>query len=88
MARRPAKTRRGRKVKRRVPAGRRSRRPVEKPDPLDDFIVAGARLLRLKVRKSWRPAVRGHLQVTLRHGERVQGFALPDDSEPAPVFEP
>jgi hypothetical protein len=24
----------------------------------------------------------------LRHGERVQGFALPDDSEPAPVFEP
>jgi hypothetical protein len=32
--------------------------------------------------------VRGHLQVTLRHGERVQGFALPDDSEPAPVFEP
>ena len=32
------------------------------------------------------PAVRGHLQVTLRHGALVAAFALPDDAEPAPVF--
>ena len=32
------------------------------------------------------PAVRGHLQVTLRLGALVAAFALPDDAEPAPVF--
>ena len=55
-------------------------------DPLDDLIAAGARALDLKIDKAWMPTVRGHLQVTLRHGALVAAFALPDDAEPAPVF--
>jgi hypothetical protein len=80
-------TRRPRKKaapKSRKPAKRANPRRVE---PLDDFIAAGARALDLKIDKAWMSAVRGHLQVTLRHGALVTAFALPDDAEPAPVFE-
>ena len=35
----------------------------------------------------WLPAVRSHLEVTLRHGALVVGFPLPDETDPAPVFE-
>jgi hypothetical protein len=55
-------------------------------DPLDDLVAAGARALDLKIDEAWIPAVRWHLQVTLRHGALVAAFALPDDAEPAPVF--
>lgn len=55
-------------------------------DPLDDFIAAGARSLKLKIAKGWMPAVRTNLQVTLQLGELVASFELPDDAEPAPVF--
>jgi len=84
MTRRPKKAKAVRKVARKA-------RKVAKPakpnrDPLDEFIAAGGRALDLKIDKAWMPAVRGHLQVTLRHGALVAGFALPDDAEPAPVF--
>jgi len=84
MTRRPRKTKAVRKVARKV---RKIAKPAElKRDLLDDFIAAGARSLDLKIDKVWMPAVRGHLQVTLRHGALVAEFALPDDAEPAPVF--
>ena len=54
---------------------------------LDDFILAGAQALKLEFAPDWLPAVRMNLQVTLRHAALVGEFALPDDSEPAPVFE-
>jgi hypothetical protein len=54
--------------------------------PLDDFIVSGASALGLTIDKSWMPAVRSHLEVTLRHGAAVTAFTLPDEAEPAPVF--
>jgi hypothetical protein len=84
MTRRPRKAKTARKVS-------RNNRKVAKPakpkrDPLNDFIAAGARTLDLKIDKAWMPAVRDHLQVTLRHGALVAAFALPDDAEPAPVF--
>jgi hypothetical protein len=67
--------------------GRKAAKPTKpQRDPLDDFIVAGARAFDLKIDEAWMPAVRGHLQVTLRHGALVAAFALPDDAEPAPVF--
>jgi len=53
---------------------------------LDDFIVSGARALDLVIDKTWLPAVRTHLEITLRHGATVTAFALPDEAEPAPVF--
>ena len=54
---------------------------------LDDFIGAGAQSLGLKIDKSWMPAIRTHLEVTLRHGKLVAEFPLHDEAEPAPVFE-
>jgi hypothetical protein len=79
-------TRRPRKAKT-VRKGRKVAKPAQpKRDPLDDFIAAGARALDLEIDKAWMPAVRGHLQVTLRLGALVAAFALPDDAEPAPVF--
>ena len=56
-------------------------------NPLDPFIAAGARALELKIDKAWLPAVRSHLEVTLRHGALVAGFSLPDETDTAPVFE-
>jgi len=55
-------------------------------DPLDDFIVAAAEALALPIEPAWQPAVRAHLEVTLRFARLVEEFDLPDDAEPAPVF--
>ena len=54
---------------------------------LDDFIAAAAQLLDLPVEPEWLPAIKMNLQVTLRQAALVTEFALPDDAEPAPVFE-
>ncbi len=70
-----------RPAKRKAPAQTHAR-----PDSLDHFIAAGARSLGLAVEPAWRPAVRTHLEVTLRHGAAAAAFALPDETEPAPVF--
>ena len=56
-------------------------------DPLDDFIDAAARALGLPVEPQWLPAIKTNLHVTLRQAALVTDFALPDDAEPAPVFE-
>ena len=55
-------------------------------DSLDDFITAAADALALPIDPAWKPAVRMHLEVTLKLGKLVEGFDLPDDAEPAPVF--
>jgi hypothetical protein len=54
---------------------------------LDDFIVTAAAALGLPLEDAWRPAVKANLEVTLRHAAAVADFKLPDDAEPAPVFE-
>jgi hypothetical protein len=86
-------TRRPQKAKTRSLPSRKSRKAAKRAKParraskpLDDFITAGARTLGLAIDKAWMPAVRSHLDVTLRHGALVAAFALPDDAEPAPVF--
>jgi hypothetical protein len=56
-------------------------------EPLDDFIKAATVALGLPVKVEWLPAVRVNLEVTLRFGAMVDSFPLPDDLEPAPVFE-
>ena len=68
--------------------GRKGGTATAKHDPLDGIVDACARSLELKIDKAWRPAIRAHLQVTLRHGALVADFTLPDEAEPAPVFEP
>jgi hypothetical protein len=56
------------------------------PDPLDDFIMASARMLGLPMKKDWLPAVRANLEVTLKHAALVAEFEMSDDAEPAPIF--
>ncbi len=95
MTRRPKRARAVRKpalkaakaVKRANKVAKRKLKKPPQPGSLDDFIAAGVRTLGLKVDKAWLPAVHGHLEVTLRHGALVAGFALPDETDPAPVFE-
>lgn len=55
-------------------------------EPLDDYIDAVAGALALPVEEAWRPAIRANLEVSLQMGRLVEEFALPDETEPAPVF--
>ena len=55
-------------------------------EPLDDYIDAVSKALGLPVEEAWRPAIRANLEVSLRLGRMVDDFALPDDTEPAPIF--
>ena len=55
-------------------------------DHLDSYIDAVATALALPVEEAWRPAVRANLEVSLRLGRLVDEFALPDETEPAPIF--
>jgi hypothetical protein len=55
-------------------------------DTLDDYITAAAAVLALPLDPAWRPAVRMHLEITLRLAALVEQAELPDDAEPAPVF--
>jgi hypothetical protein len=55
-------------------------------DPLDDLMTAAAEALALPIDPAWRPAVRAHLEITLRFARLVEEFDLPDDAEPAAVF--
>ena len=99
MTRRPQKLKRrslpsreSRKASRRAKSAqfmkpaRRAKSTQSMAVPLDDFIASGARALNLTIDRAWMPAVRSHLEVTLRHGALVAAYALPDDVEPAPVF--
>jgi hypothetical protein len=56
-------------------------------DALDEFIDAAARALGIPVEPQWKPGIRANLQVTLRVAAMVAEFELPDEAEPAPVFE-
>ena len=69
-----------------VKARKRTKAAPQRAHALDDFIVSGVRALHLAIDKTWLPAVRTHLEITLRHGATVTAFALPDEAEPAPVF--
>jgi hypothetical protein len=57
------------------------------PDPLDDFLVAAARALDLPLEPEWIPAVKANLAVTLKHAALVAEFELPDEAEPAPIYQ-
>ena len=55
-------------------------------DPLDDYMTAAAAVLALPLDPTWRPAVRMHLDITLRLAALVEQAELGDDAEPAPMF--
>jgi Protein of unknown function (DUF4089) len=55
--------------------------------PLDSLIDAAAVALALPIEPEWKPAIKAHLQVAWRLAQQVGEFDLPDELEPAPVFE-
>jgi hypothetical protein len=59
---------------------------VSTREPLDDYIDAVAKALALPIEEAWRPSIRANLDVSLRLARLVDEFALPDETEPAPVF--
>jgi hypothetical protein len=54
---------------------------------LDAFIAASACALTLPVDPAWQPAIRANLDMIFTLAALVADFNLPDDAEPAPVFE-
>jgi hypothetical protein len=56
-------------------------------DPLDTYIDAASAALALTIEPSWKPAVRTNLDVTLKMARMVQEFPLPDEIEPASIYE-
>jgi len=61
--------------------------PMPDPASLDAYIDAAARTLDLPIEPAWKPAVRANLELTLRLAALVAEFPLPDEADPAPVFE-
>ena len=56
-------------------------------DDLEALIEAATTLLALDIDPAWLPSIRANLEVTLDHARNVEAFPLPDDTEPASVFE-
>jgi len=76
------------RAKSRTKSGQAARTRADKNlEPLDDLIAVCARILDLKLDPAWEPAIRTHLRIALDHAALVNEFALPDDTEPAPIFE-
>ena len=57
------------------------------PQDLEAFVRSAASLLELNLDEAWVPQVTTILGVIFQHGSAVEAVALPDDAEPAPVFE-
>ena len=53
----------------------------------DAFIDAVSASLGLDIDETWKPAVRANLEVTLRLAKLVDEFPLPDEIEPAEIYE-
>jgi Protein of unknown function (DUF4089) len=55
-------------------------------DPLDDYIDAVAKALKLPIEDAWKPSVKANLEVSLKLAGLVEEFPLPDATEPASIF--
>ncbi len=60
--------------------------PATSPDTIDALVAASAQALRLPLDAAWHGGVKFNLQLILRMAALFDDFALPDDTEPAPVF--
>jgi hypothetical protein len=56
------------------------------PDPLDAYIDAAAAALALPIKPEWKREIAANLAVTFKLAALVSEKELPDDAEPAPVF--
>lgn len=56
-------------------------------DPTYAWIRSSAAMLGLPIEAGWMPSIRANVDVTFRLAKLVDEFPLPDEAEPAPVFE-
>jgi hypothetical protein len=56
-------------------------------EQLDQLIEASGRILALPLEPDWKPSIKANLAVSFRLAALVEAFALPDEAEPAPIFE-
>ncbi len=56
-------------------------------DPLDDYIDTVSAAMGLTIDPAWKPAVRANLDVTLKMARLIEEFPLPDEIEPANIYE-
>ena len=54
---------------------------------LEAYIRSAAAALGIPLAEAWMPSIRANLAVSLRLASTVAEFELPDEAEPAPVFE-
>jgi hypothetical protein len=54
---------------------------------LEAYIRAAAAALAIPLEDAWMPSIRANLAVSLHLANIVANFEIPDESEPAPVFE-
>jgi hypothetical protein len=52
-----------------------------------DWIRSSAALLRLPLEPAWLPTIEANVEVTFRLARLIDEFPLPDEAEPAPVYE-
>jgi hypothetical protein len=71
---------------RRKPVARKKTAYALSSDPLDNLVEASAHALALPLEPQWLAAIQANLEVNLRLAAFVGEFALPDESEPAPIF--
>jgi hypothetical protein len=57
------------------------------PEALDALIEANTELMDLTIDPAWVPSIRQNLATTYRLARFVDAFELPDEAEPAPVYE-
>ena len=55
-------------------------------DTVEALVETSAQALGISLDPAWRNGVAFNLRLILRHAKLVDEFALPDDTEPAPVF--
>ncbi len=56
-------------------------------DPTETWITSSAAMLGVPLDPAWLPSIRANVEVTFRLAKLVDDFPLPDEAEPAPVFE-
>ncbi len=67
--------------------GDREGKMDEKQTDWEEFAAVSSNALRVRLEPEWKAAVASNLRTIFNIAAVVDGFPLPDDAEPAPVFE-
>ena len=54
---------------------------------LENYIETSAKALGLPLEPNWKPAITANLETIFKIAAAVDAFELPDEAEPAPIFE-